>query len=262
MTQFRALAARANYLAADRIDIQYAVKEMCRGMASPQVRHWNALKRLARYLAGRPRAVWRYDWQDMVDVQAYSDSDFAGCRRTARSTSGGVILRGGHHLKSWSATQKKVTLSSAEAELAACIKTSSEVIGILQMASGLGRTVAGEVYVDSSAALAVVGRKGNGKLRHIRVGHLWVQQVAEDEVLAYRKVHGKTNPADICTKHVQQALTDAAADRTGMEFRGGRAEEGLELNRVRKEEEENPDDLRGSDVGRAAQVSGTGGGSQ
>ena len=82
----------------------------------------------------------------------------------------GVILRGGHHLKSWSATQKKVTLSSAEAELAACIKTSSEVIGILQMAAGLGRTVAGEVYVDSSAALAVVGRKGNGKLRHIRVG--------------------------------------------------------------------------------------------
>ena len=42
--------------------------------------------------------------------------------------------------------------------------------------------VEGEVYVDSSAALAVVGRKGNGKLRHIRVGHLWVQQVAEDEV--------------------------------------------------------------------------------
>ena len=39
VTKFRARAARANYLAADRTDIQYAVKECCRGMASPEVRH-------------------------------------------------------------------------------------------------------------------------------------------------------------------------------------------------------------------------------
>ena len=39
-TKYRALAARANYLALDRLDIQYAVKECCRGMASPEKRHW------------------------------------------------------------------------------------------------------------------------------------------------------------------------------------------------------------------------------
>ena len=65
VTKFRALAARANYLAADRLDIQYAVKECCRGMASPEHRHWDRLKRIGRYLAGRPRAVWRYHWQGM-----------------------------------------------------------------------------------------------------------------------------------------------------------------------------------------------------
>ena len=64
-----------------------------------------------------------------------------------------MILRGGHHLKSWACTQKKITLSSAEAELAACIKTSCEVIGMMQMTEGMGRKVEGEVYVDSSAAL-------------------------------------------------------------------------------------------------------------
>ena len=96
-------------------------------------------------------------------------------------------------MKSWSSTQKKVTLSSAEAELAACIKASSETIGILQMIAGLGTVTEGEIYVDSSAALGVVNRKGNGKLRHIRVGQLWIQQVAEDEVVAYKKVNGKEN---------------------------------------------------------------------
>ena len=233
-TRFRAVAARANYLAADRMDIQFAVKEVCRGMANPEARHWQGLKRLARYLVGRPRAVWRYDWQDPVGVSTYSDSDYAGCRRTARSTSGGVVMRGNHHIKSWATTQRKVTLSSAEAELAACVKASAETIGILQMGAGLGRTVSGEVYVDSSAALAVVARKGNGKLRHIRVGHLWIQQTAEDEILAYRKIHGKQNPADVCTKNVQQSVLDAAADRAGMEYREGRAQESLEISRLTK----------------------------
>ena len=122
-------------------------------------------------------------------------------------------MKGGHHLKSWSSTQKKVTLSPADAELAACTKASAETIGILQMAEGFGRQVEGEIFVDSSAALAVVGRKGNGKLRHIRVGQLWVQQAAEDEVLAYRKIHGKCNPADTCTTNVCQALLDSSLEK-------------------------------------------------
>ena len=49
-TRYRAIAARANYLAADRPDLMYAVKELCRGMAKPTELHWNKLKRLGRYL--------------------------------------------------------------------------------------------------------------------------------------------------------------------------------------------------------------------
>ena len=149
------------------------------------------MRRIGRYLVGRPRAVWKYPWQNESQITAYSDSDFAGCRRTSRSTSGGILMRGNHHLKSWSTTQKKITLSSAEAELAACVKTSSEAIGMVQLAAGLGCSLDAEIYVDSSAALAVVSRKGNGKLRHVRVGQLWIQQTAEDEVLQYKKIFGK-----------------------------------------------------------------------
>ena len=130
-------------------------------------------------------------------------------------------------MKSWSVTQKSVTLSSAEAELAACVKATSEAIGILQMTESLGRKMDGEIYVDSSAALAVVGRKGTGKLRHVRVGQLWIQQTAEDETVAYRKIHGKANPADICTKNVNQKVVDTALDKIGLHIRDGRAQESL-----------------------------------
>mgnify|MGYP003331503788 CR=1 FL=1 len=72
--------------------------------------------------------VWEYRWPGVEPVVSYSDSDWAGCKRTARSTSGGVVLRGSHHLKSWSVTQKGVTLSSAEAELGALVKGTIETI--------------------------------------------------------------------------------------------------------------------------------------
>ena len=56
-SQFRALAARANYLAQDRPDIQFAVKEVARRMARPTTADWSLLKRLARYLVVAPRSV-------------------------------------------------------------------------------------------------------------------------------------------------------------------------------------------------------------
>ena len=70
-TQFRMLTARANYLAADRMDIQYAVKECARGMANPQRKHQHMMKRLARYLLGRPRMIWKYQWQGREEIQTY-----------------------------------------------------------------------------------------------------------------------------------------------------------------------------------------------
>ena len=54
-TAFRGAAARANYLAADRIDGQFACKEVCRWMAKPTEQAWKALKRVCRYMLSAPR---------------------------------------------------------------------------------------------------------------------------------------------------------------------------------------------------------------
>ena len=53
-TQFRSIAARVNYLSADRPDLQFAAKELCRMMARPTAGCWAKLKRLARYLVHFP----------------------------------------------------------------------------------------------------------------------------------------------------------------------------------------------------------------
>ena len=93
MTKFRGLAARANYLGQDRPDIQFATKEVCRGMARPSKSSMKKMKRLARYLLEVPEGIIRYDgWVENLDkIQTYVDSDWAGCKETRASTSGGAI---------------------------------------------------------------------------------------------------------------------------------------------------------------------------
>ena len=48
-----------------------------------------ALKRLGRYFLGRPRFVFKYPFQEADSVDCYSDTDWAGCPKTRKSTSGG-----------------------------------------------------------------------------------------------------------------------------------------------------------------------------
>ena len=60
VTGFPGLAARANYLSADRIDLQLATKEVCRFMSAQTEKSVAAMKRLGRYVVGHKRLVWTY----------------------------------------------------------------------------------------------------------------------------------------------------------------------------------------------------------
>ena len=59
-TTYRSATMRAAYLSQDRVDITETVKTLSRAMATPREGHLGQVKRLARYLKGRPRTVLRY----------------------------------------------------------------------------------------------------------------------------------------------------------------------------------------------------------
>jgi hypothetical protein len=206
-SEFRALAARANFLALDRLDIQFAVKELCRSMSAPKQGNWGSLKRLARYLLERPRVIWNFtnDQGSSMTLEVYSDSDWAGCRKSRKSTSGGVIVLGGSVLKSWSSTQKTVATSSGEAEFYALTKAAAEGLGVQSVAADLGWELSLRIWVDSTAARAVASRTGLGKVRHLEVRYLWVQEALKGGRLQIKKVPGVDNPADVATKGLGEA---------------------------------------------------------
>ena len=129
-TRFRGQAARANYLGPDRPDLIYSAKEDCRGMSCPTDLHQAPLKRMARYLRSRPRLVFKFDHQQADHIDTYADTDWAGCPRSRRSTSGGCIMVGSHLLKCWSSTQAGVAMSSGEAEFYGAAKGASAGLGM------------------------------------------------------------------------------------------------------------------------------------
>jgi len=102
MRDYRSAVARCNYLAADRFEIAFTTKELCRAMANPTMLDVKAITRLIRFLKGLPRMVQRVPFEDRPPtvVETYVDSDWAGCRKTRKSTSGGsstwVVLRCEH----------------------------------------------------------------------------------------------------------------------------------------------------------------------
>ena len=224
-TLFRALAARANYLAMDRPETAFATKELCRFFATPTKTGVEQLKRLIRYLAGAKRLVWKFGFQTTgsEDLTVFVDTDFAGCHVTRRSTSGGAACRGQHLVKHWSTTQSTVALSSAEAELTDISKGAAQGLGLQTIAADHGITLSLQVMSDATAAIGISRRRGLGKVRHLATADLWMQDRIRKGDFSLEKIAGADNPADMLTKHVARDLISKHMSTLGLFYEEGRA---------------------------------------
>ena len=209
-------------------------------MSCPKEDDWNKLKRLARYIAGKERCTITFIYQGKLDgVTVWTDSDFAstnpvrhtineevkeehfdmisgidlnGEAACRRSTSGGVILLGDHLIKSWSSTQKITALSSGEAEYYAIVKGAAQGIGIRSMLLDFQIKAASTRYIevkeDSSAAKGIASRRGLGKLKHVDIKELWIQEKVHEGDLKITKIPGTIHLADALTKYCDVHVTD------------------------------------------------------
>ena len=186
---------------------------------------------MGRYLLAKPRLVTLFKWQETpTEMTVFTDADWAGCKESRKSTSGGCILVGSHVIKTWSKTQSLLALSSAESEFYAALKASAEGLGILSVLKDLAWTLKGRVLGDASAALGIINRKGLGRTRHIDTGMLWIQQTAAEKRLEYGKVLGTDNPADLMTKHLSADMIERHCTKLASEWPEGRAEKAPNLS--------------------------------
>ena len=203
--QYRTVVGKLLFLANERPDMQYIVKELSRSVKGPTVHDEARLKRACRYL------LWSRDvclqlhpvndaWPETAAVVGFTDSDWAKDPKERRSTSGGVLQVYGATVLTYSRTQPVISLSSAESELYALSSLVGEARGLVQFLEELGTSVHLEVHCDSSAAIAVSARLGPGKMKHILLRHLWIQQMVRDGMLSVKKISSNNNCADVLTK--------------------------------------------------------------
>ena len=164
----------------DRIDLQFASEEACKQMTNRRASGEARMQRIATYVLKYPTVAWKNDRDEHV-IDVFTDSDWAACRRSRRSTSGGVIVIDDGTVKHWSSRQATIALPVGEAEHCALVKAA---------AAGLAMVALGRIWVDSTTAKAIVTRLGLGKARHMEVLFLWAQEALRRRLFKIRKVAG------------------------------------------------------------------------
>ena len=79
------------------------------------------------------------------------------------------------------------------------------------------------------AARSVASRHGLGKLKHLALKHLWIQETAREGRVALRKELSEDNAADLLTKHLAEEKVLHYLDKLAFTYRDGRAAGAPEL---------------------------------
>ena len=170
-------AAHINYVALDRPDLSFASRVASSKMSDPQEGDDQMVKRSIKYLKGKPRVAIRYQFQEESDkIVVFTDSDWAGDVKTRKSTRGGVVCRGSYTISWWCKLQSNIALSSCEAELNASLKGAVEGLNVQRIAAASGDELPLILKTDASAARGVLMRQGVGKVRHLQLKRLWLQE--------------------------------------------------------------------------------------
>lgn len=188
-----------------RPDIAYAVSVLSRFQSNPGKEHWQAAKKVMRYLQKTKHVMLTYKRSDRLEVVGYSDSDFAGCRDDFKSTSGYVFLLAGGAISWKSAKQTLVMSSTMQAEFIACYWATIQAVWLRNFISGLrvvdsiSRPIT--IFCDNSAA--VFFSKNNKNLngsKHIDIKYLIVREKVKEGQTLVEHIDTEEMIADPLTK--------------------------------------------------------------
>ena len=160
---------------------------------------------LASYLQSHPHVIRvistdKGDKEGPWEVGAYSDSGWAGCFETRRSTDSHVILVQGAVVQVTTQTQPQLpATSSPDAELRGVSRSAWETIFVRELLEndfGISCSKP-RLWTDSSSAMQASKRIGPGtKLRHLEVCEFYVQGAIQAKLLSLAKVKGAVNCAN------------------------------------------------------------------
>jgi hypothetical protein len=160
------------------------------------------MRHLIKYLKGTQEDVLVLgdsEYGTETEIEVLADANWAD-GPSRRSTSGGAAFYNGFLLQSWARTQSVVALSTCEAELLAISAATSEGLYLVHLLGEVGVNASLRLRSDSSAARLVVARRGPGRMKHMEIRHLWLQEGFRRGAFELGIVKTDENVADAFTK--------------------------------------------------------------
>ncbi|GKC36741.1 putative reverse transcriptase, RNA-dependent DNA polymerase [Tanacetum coccineum] len=164
---YRSMIGSLMYLTASRPDIMFVVCACARFQVTPKVSHLHVVKRIFRYLKGQPKLGLWNPKDSPFDLEAYTDSDYAGASLDRKSTTGGCqFLR--RRLISWQCKKQTIVVNST---------TKAEYV-----------------------AVAIKNPVFHSKTKHIEIRHHFIRDSNEKKLIQMIKIHTDHNVVDLLTK--------------------------------------------------------------
>ncbi|GJU51378.1 putative ribonuclease H-like domain-containing protein [Tanacetum coccineum] len=176
---YRSMIGSLMYLTASRPGIMFAVCACSRFQVTLKSSHLSAIKRIFRYLKGKPKLGLWYPRVSSFDLEAYSDSDYAGANLDRKSTTGGCQFLG-RRLISWQyKKQTIVATSTTEAEYVAAANYYGQVLWIQNQMLDYGFNFMNtKIYIDNESTICIVKNPVyHSKTKHIAIRHHFIRDV-------------------------------------------------------------------------------------
>ncbi|CAL8085203.1 unnamed protein product [Prunus armeniaca] len=172
--RYQRLVGKFIYLSHTRLDIAYAMSVVSQFMHSPSEDHMSAVMPISRYLKVTPEKGLMFCKYGHIDVEAYTDADWAGSVTDRRSTSGYFTFVGGNLVTWRSKKQKVVSRSSAEAKYRGMAQGVCELLWLRRLLRDLGfrPQKSMDLYCDNKAATAIA----HNPVQHDRTKHVEVDR--------------------------------------------------------------------------------------
>jgi histone deacetylase 1/2 len=210
-TRYKSIVGALQYLTLTRPDISFAVNKVCQFLHAPTTVHWDAVKRILRYIKQCTGLGLKIHRSVSTLVSAFSDADWAGCVDDSKSTGGFAVFLG-TNLVSWSARkQSTVSRSSTEAEYKAIANATAEVMWIQTLLHEIGvkSPNAAKLWCDNLGATYLSSNPVfHARTKHIEVDYHFVRDRVKQKRLEIDFVSSKDQVADGFTKALPMRLVE------------------------------------------------------
>ncbi|GKC16607.1 hypothetical protein Tco_1013389 [Tanacetum coccineum] len=171
---YRSMIGSLMYLTASRHDIMFVVCACTRFQVTPKVSHLYAMKRIFRYFKGQPKFGLWYPKNSPFDLEAYTNSDYAGASLDKKSTIGGCQFLGSR-LISWQCKKQIIVANST--------------------------TEAEYIFIDNESTISIVKNLVfHSNTKHIEIRHHFIRDSNEKKLLQMIKIYKDQNVIDLLTK--------------------------------------------------------------